>query len=76
MKVTTCPELGDGGVKVKSAVNGWAAITSITEPDWDAPFWSVALADIVKVPLAAKVVVKLLPLPDEGVPPGADQLTV
>lgn len=37
------------------------------------PFESVAVTVIVFTPLVLYVVVKVIPVPDEGVPPGADQ---
>ncbi len=54
----------------------WPVTTMVAVADFFAPLASVSVAFTTKVPLLAYVVVKLAPVPAEGLPPGAAQENV
>ncbi len=49
---------------------------TVAKPNFLAPLLSVTVALTVKLPLVGYVVMKLVPEPVDGVPPGADQENV
>ncbi len=62
--------------QVTVTVKDWAATPTVARPNFFALLPSVAVALTVKLPFVAYVVVKLGPVPEAGLPPGADQENV
>ena len=63
-------------VDEKPPVRGCGATWMAADPVTIAPFESLAFAEIAWLPLAANVVVKLMPVPEDGFPPTAVQVIV
>jgi len=75
VNVAAVPGVIDVG-NVKSVVRASGLIVTVAELVAVAPVASVAVTDIESVPFVLYIVVKLAPVPDDGVPPVAVQAKV